>query len=207
MEERVVSPVAEPRAGLGPISPRVALVAAGAVAVAVILYAGRAALGPFIVGLVLAYLLDIPVERMARIGLPRWISVLLVNAIAVVLIYQGLGLMLRPLADEIATFISEFPKFTTQIANQYANLDLPPALRHAIDTFLTDLGHGVGSIDPSTLLPVASIFAGVLGAIVAYIIDPVWAPYPITDRPPLADPPERAAPADWRPGSRAPPAL
>ena len=203
MQERVVSPVAEPRAGLGPISPRVALLAAGVVALAIILYAGRAALGPFIVGLVLAYLLDIPVERMARFGLPRWISVLLVYAIAVVVIYQGLGLMLRPLADEIATFIAEFPKFTTQIANQYAHLDLPPALRHAIDTFLADLAHGVGSINPSTLLPVASIFAGVLGAIVAYIIVPVWSFYLIKDRPALAEAAERSLPPEWRPDARA----
>src|SRR5438445_4782783 len=203
MQERVVSPVAEPRAGLGPISPRVALLAAGVVALAIILYAGRAALGPFIVGLVLAYLLDIPVERMARIGLPRWISVLLVYAIAVVVIYQGLGLMLRPLADEIATFIAEVPKFTTQIANQYAHLDLPPALRHAIDTFLADLTHGVGSINPSTLLPVASIFAGVLGAIVAYIIVPVRSFYLIKDRPALAEAAERSLPPEWRPDARA----
>ena len=72
MEERVVTPVVEPRGGFGPISPRVALVIAGAIAIGVVLYAGRSALGPFIVGLVLAYLLDIPVERLSRLGLPRW---------------------------------------------------------------------------------------------------------------------------------------
>ena len=197
------SPVAEPRAGFGPVSPRVALVVAGAVALTVILYAGRAALSPFIVGLVLAYLLDIPVERMSRIGLPRWISVLIVYAIAVVVLYQGVRLMLKPLADEISTFISEFPRFAAQLTDQYSHLDLPPALRHAVDTFLTELGQGIGSIDPSNLLPVASIFAGILGAIVAYIIVPVWTFYLIKDRPALAEAAERSLPAEWRADARA----
>ena len=198
-----MSPVAEPRTAFGPVSPRVALVIAGAIAVGTVLYVGRSALGPFIVGLVLAYLLDIPVERMSRLGLPRWVSVLVVYAVAAVAVYQGLRLMLRPLADEIATFIAELPKFTTQIADQYAHLDLPPALRHAVDGFLTDLGQGVIGIDPGTLLPVASIFAGVLGTLVAYIIVPVWAFYLIKDRPALAAAAERSLPTEWRPDARA----
>jgi predicted PurR-regulated permease PerM len=203
MEERAVAATRWPRAGFGPISPRVALVILAAVVVAVVLSAGSSALGPFIVGLVLAYLLDIPVERMARIGIPRWISVLVVYAITAYLLIQGLRFMLRPLADEIATFITEFPRFSAQITDQYAHLDLPPALRQAIDGFLAELGHGVGSIDPTTLLPVASVFAGALGAVVAYIIVPVWAFYLIKDRPALAAAADRALPVEWRADVRA----
>ena len=198
-----MSPVAEPRTGFGPISPRVALVIAAAVAIGIVLYLGRSALGPFIVGLVLAYLLDIPVERISRTGLPRWLSVLIVYAVTAFVVYQGLRLMLRPLADEISTFIAELPRFTAQIADQYAHLDLPPALRNAVDSFLAELGQGIGGIDPSTLLPVASIFAGVLGTLVAYIIVPVWAFYLIKDRPALAAAAERSLPAEWRADTRA----
>jgi predicted PurR-regulated permease PerM len=203
MEERVMSPATRVRTGFGPISPRVALVIGGAALVALILYAGRSALGPFVVGLVVAYLLDIPVERMARLGLPRWISVLIVYAITVFVLVQALRSMLRPVANELATFIAEFPRFTSQVAEQYAHLDLPPALRQAVDAFLIDLGKGVGAIDPSSLLPVASVFAGVLGTIVAYIIVPVWAFYLIKDRPALARAAERSLPAEWQPDARA----
>jgi predicted PurR-regulated permease PerM len=198
-----MSPVAKPRAGFGPISPRVALVIVAAVAIAIALYAGRSVLGPFIVGLVLAYLLDIPVERLSRSGLPRWACVLIVYVITAVAVYQGLGLMLRPLADEISTFISELPSFGAQIANQYAHLELPPAVRNAVDVLIADLGKGLGGIDPSTLLPVASVFAGVLGTLLAYIIVPVWTFYLIKDRPTLAAAAERSLPAEWRPDARA----
>lgn len=197
-----MSPVAEPRTGVGPISPRVALVIVAAVVIGIVLYLGRSALGPFIVGLVLAYLLDIPVERLSRRGVPRWVSVLIVYAVTAFLVYQGLRLMLRPLADEVSTFIAELPRFTAQIADQYAHLDLPPALRNAVDSFLAELGQG-GGFDPSTLLPVASIFAGVLGTLVAYIIVPVWAFYLIRDRPALAAAADRSLPAEWRADVRA----
>src|SRR5215213_5002486 len=140
MEQRVMAPTGRIRRTVGPISPRVALVIVSAALVGIVLYAGRSSLGPFIVGLVLAYLLDIPVERLSRVGLPRWVAVLVVYVLAAIAIFQGLRVMLRPLADEVSTFIAEFPRFSAQIADQYAHLDLPVALRHAIDGALADLG-------------------------------------------------------------------
>ena len=188
---------------IGPPSPRAALVIAGAVVLFAIVYLGRSALGPFVVGLVLAYLLDLPVERMARLGLPRWISVLLVYAVVVVVTAQALSIVLRPLATELATFIREFPTFTAQVADMYAHLDLPPALRQAIDSWLLDLGEGVGGIDPGALLPVVTGIAGIVGSIVGYIIIPVWIFYLIKDRPSLAAAAQRSMPAEWWPDARA----
>lgn len=196
-------PTAPERRALGPLSPRVALVIVAAIVVGIILYAGRSSLGPFIVGLVVAYLLDIPVERLSRTGLPRWISVLIVYVVAAVAIYQGLRVMLRPLADEISTFITEFPRFSTQLADQYAHLNLPPAIRNAIDVALKDLGSGLGAIDPTSLLPVVTVAAGLLGTVVAYIIVPVWAFYLIKDRPALVAAARRSLPAAWRPDVQA----
>jgi predicted PurR-regulated permease PerM len=203
MEERVMAPVAGSGPRVGGVSARAALVVFGAIVVGVALYAGRSALGPFIVGLVLAYLLDIPVERLSRLGAPRWIAVLVVYAVTALVIVQGLRVMLRPLADEIATFITEFPRFSAQITDQYAHLDLPEPLRRAIDTFLADLGSGIGSIDPASLLPVATVFAGIVGTIVAYIIVPVWAFYLIKDRHALRAAAERSMPAAWRADAQA----
>jgi predicted PurR-regulated permease PerM len=188
---------------MGPPSPRAGLVIAGAIVLFAILYLGRSALGPFVVGLVLAYLLDLPVERMARRGLPRWLSVLLVYAIVVVVGAQALAVVLRPLATELSTFIREFPSFTAQVADLYAHLDLPPALRQAVDGWLADLGQGVGGLNPTDLLPVVTGIAGIVGSIVGYIIIPVWVFYLIKDRPALAAAAERSMPAEWHPDARA----
>ena len=192
-----------PRRRLQPPSPRAALVIVGAVVLGLVLYLGSAAVGPFVVGLVLAYLLDMPVERMSRIGVPRWIAVLVVYAIVVFIVVEAIVLTLRPLADELSTFIREFPTFTAQVADMYAHLNLPQTLRHAIDTWLSELSAGIGGLDPTALLPVVSGIAGIVGSIVGYILIPVWVFYLIKDRPALTAAAERSMPASWRPDARA----
>jgi predicted PurR-regulated permease PerM len=199
MEERVMAPTDRARAGFGPLSPRVVLVLVAAVILGVVLYEGRSALGPFVLGLVLAYLLDIPVERMSRIGLPRWLSLLVVYAIVIVVVVQAALLTVRPLADELATFIREFPSFTAQVTEMYAHLDLAPPVRHAIDSWLAELGSGVGGFDPGALLPVVTGIAGVVGSVIGYVLIPVWIFYLIKDRPALTAAAQRSMPVTWWP--------
>jgi predicted PurR-regulated permease PerM len=187
---------------LPPLSPRALVVIVGAIVLATIAYMGRDALRPFVVGLVLAYLLDIPVERMARVGLPRWVSVLIVYAVVAVLFVLAIRAIFRPLADEIATFIDEFPTFIAQVTDLYQHLDLPPGVREAIDAWLMNLDEGVGGINPGDLLPVVTGVAGVLGSIVGYVIIPVWVFYLIKDRPALVNSAESSIPAAWREDAR-----
>jgi predicted PurR-regulated permease PerM len=198
MDERALTPT-DRRAGLGPFSPRVALVIAATVVLGVVLYEGRSALGPFILGLVFAYLLDVPVERLSRLGIPRWVALLLVYALVAVVVAQAIVLTIRPLADELATFIREFPTFTAQVTDMYAHLDLAPPVRHAIDTWLAELGSGIGGLDPGSLLPVVSGIAGVVGSVVGYVLIPVWIFYLIKDRPALMAAAERSIPTTWWP--------
>ncbi|HEY3164481.1 MAG TPA: AI-2E family transporter [Candidatus Limnocylindrales bacterium] len=188
-----------PPAGFGPLSRRVVLVAIAAAIFGFVLYLGSSAVGPFVLGLVLAYLLDMPVERMARIGFPRWLSVLIVYAIVLVAIVEFGMLTLRPLADQLASFIKEFPTFTAQVSDMYAHLDLSPSVRQAIDKWLAELGSGIAGLDPSALLPVVSGIAGIVGAIFGYVLIPVWIFYLIKDRPALAAAAERSIPAGWWP--------
>src|SRR5712671_1804663 len=189
--------VSQPGRRVGRPSPRAALVIVGAVVLAVVLYLGSAALGPFVVGLVLAYLLDMPVERMSRIGVPRWLAVLIVYAITVFVVVEAAVLTIRPLADEMSTFIREFPSFMTRVTNAYAHLDLAPTLRNAIDKWLSELGAGIAGLDPTALLPVVSGIAGIVASIVGYILIPVWVFYLIKDRPALTAAAERSMPVAW----------
>jgi predicted PurR-regulated permease PerM len=199
MEERVMAPTDRPHTGFGRLSPRVVLVIAATAVIAVVLSLGSSALGPFMVGLVLAYLIDMPVERMARLGMPRWLALLIVYAIVVFVVVEAAVLTVRPLADELSTFIREFPTFTAQVSDIYAHLDLAPTVRQAIDTWLAELGSGIAGLDPAALLPVVSGIAGIVGSIVGYVLIPVWIFYLIKDRPRLAAAAERSMPAAWWP--------
>jgi predicted PurR-regulated permease PerM len=77
-------PLDSPR--LRPPTPRVTLVLIAATIVGILLYLGREALAPFIVGLLIVYLLDPPVERISRLRterlrIPRWLAILIVYVI------------------------------------------------------------------------------------------------------------------------------
>src|SRR3989304_4094273 len=131
------------------VSPRVALLAGAALILAITLYAGREALGPFVVGLLLVYLLAPPVEFLARLRVPRSIAILLVYVGAVGLLIEGLNLMLQPLVDQVRQFTNDLPGLADRLRVQledvgavYRGLELPPAIRQAIDEWLPQPGPG-----------------------------------------------------------------
>ncbi|MFL5680593.1 MAG: AI-2E family transporter [Chloroflexota bacterium] len=181
-----------------PPSRRVGLIIATSVLVAFLLYVGRDALSPFVVGLILVYLLDPPVERLARLGLPRWLSILGVYIVVAIVLSQVLGLMIRPLVEQLRAVASDLPGYLGQLDTVYRGLDLPPQARDAIDHWLAGISSGGGGFDPGVLLPVVNVGAGLLSAILGYIIIPVWAFYLLKDRPQLTTAFDRSLPAEWR---------
>jgi predicted PurR-regulated permease PerM len=188
-----------------PPTSRVALVFVGAVVVAIALWAGRAALAPFIVGLLIVYLLDPPVEWLSRLRIPRFLAVLLVYAGVMIALFEALNLTLRPLVQQLQAFAQDLPTLIEQLDAQlqqlsdvYRGLELPPALRDAVDSWVREAGQGLADIDPSVLLPVFGLTAGFVGTLFGYLIIPVWAFYLLKDRPGLSRAFDRSLPEEWR---------
>jgi predicted PurR-regulated permease PerM len=177
-------------------TPRVALLISAAVIVGLVLYMGREALGPFIVGLLFVYLLDPAVEFFARRRVPRWLAILLVYAIVVLLIWQAAAITLRPLVDQIRTFASDLPGLIKQVDDLYRSLNLPPQLRDSIDAWIAGLGSG--GLNLGVLLPVFTLTAGLVSALFGYLIIPVWAFYLLKDRADLTRSFDRSLPGEWR---------
>ncbi|MDQ3871053.1 MAG: AI-2E family transporter [Chloroflexota bacterium] len=186
-------------------TPRVALLIGAALVVAVILYLGRDALTPFVIGLVLIYVLDPPVEWLARRRVPRALAVLIVYAVALLLIVQGTALLMRPLVSQIGAFVQESPRFLAALEEQlrsvrevYDRLGLPTPLRGAVDRALADAGQGAARFDPSSLVPIARTIAGTLASLFGFLIVPVWAFYILKDRETLIARFDGSLPAGWR---------
>lgn len=204
------APFAERRATgdanrLRPPTLRVALLIGAAVLIAFLLYLGREALSPFVVGFLLVYLLAPPVEFLAKRGLPRWIAVLLVYAVTIFVVFEALSLTLRPLVDQISQFLRDLPALAASLDQQlqrlsefYRGLQLPPQIREALDEWLASIGEGGAGFDPAVLLPVANLTAGLISAIFGYLIIPVWAFYLLKDRPRLTRAFDRSIPPEWR---------
>lgn len=194
------SPFRERRRGesrLRPPTLRVALVLFAAIVVAFLLYQGREALSPFVVGLLLVYLLNPPVEWLTRLRVPRWAAILIVYAIVVFVIVQALSFMLRPLVDQIRTFAEDLPGLLGNLDRLYNDLNLPPPIRESIDDWLAGLAAG-GGIDLGVLLPVVNVTAGFVSSIFGYLIIPVWAFYLLKDRRELTVAVDRSLPPEWR---------
>jgi predicted PurR-regulated permease PerM len=184
-------------ARLRPPTPRVALVLFTAVVAAFLLYQGREALSPFVVGLLLVYLLNPAVQWLTRLRVPRWLSILMVYAIVVFVVVQALSFMLRPLVDQIRTFADDLPALLGNLDRFYRDLELPPAFRDVIDDWLAGLAAG-GGIDLGVLLPVVNVTAGFVSSIFGYLIIPVWAFYLLKDRRELTVAVDRSLPPEWR---------
>jgi predicted PurR-regulated permease PerM len=195
---------------IGMPTPRVALIIATAVIIGVVLYLGRDSLTPFIVGLLLIYLLDPAVGWVARLPIgsrhiPRGLAVLIVYVLAVLVIIVGLRLLLGPLISQLLDYVRDFPRLIASVEAglaelrlRYEALDLPPEVRTAIDQALASAGQGAGSFNFGALLPLATTILGTAASFFGFLIIPIWAFYILRDRVKLTGAFADALPAEWR---------
>ncbi len=192
-----------------PVSPRVMVLLGAAIVVGLLLWMARDSVRPFIVGLLLVYLLDIPVRWLVRRGLRRTVAIILVYIAALVIFIEFMALTLTPLVNEILRFIEEFPKLAESLnarlqdlTELYSRLEIPVAIRDWIDGVIAGIGQGGGEVgtgvDLSFLLPLVTGAGSLIGAIFGYVILPVWVFYLLKDRVSLAASFDRALPAAWR---------
>jgi predicted PurR-regulated permease PerM len=191
------------------VSPRVVVMIVAAVVVGILLWLARDAVRPFVVGLLVVYLLDPPVRWLARRGVRRSLAILIVYVLAVLVFVEFLNLTLTPLINEIVRLLQDLPGLAQQLQAQadrlaevYDRLAIPDAVRQWIDSMIASIsqgGPGGGPVfDPTDLLPVLTGLTSIVGGLFAYIILPVWVFYVLKDRVALTKQFDRSLPADWR---------
>ena len=194
---------------LVPVSPRVAVLIGAAVLIGVLLWMARDAVRPFVLGLLLVYLLDPPVRWLARRGMRRSVAILVVYVVAVLLFLEFLNLTLTPLIDEIVRLLRDLPALAQQLQEQadrvsqiYDRLAIPDSIRQWIGSMIASItqgGPGGGStFDPTDLIPVLTGLTSIVGGLFAYVILPVWVFYVLKDRVTLTRQFDRSLPAAWR---------
>ncbi len=186
-------------------TPRVAVVIAAVALIALALFAAGSAIRPFVVGLLLAYLLDPLVERFARFGIRRALAVLLVYLIVVGVVALALAIAIPPLVQQIARFADELPLILKQIQYQldhinelYDKFGLPPELRTVADAAVAAALDAVRHLNISFLQPLIDSAAAFVTSIFGYLILPAWLFFVLKDRPKLRNGLDDALPAAWR---------
>jgi predicted PurR-regulated permease PerM len=190
-----------------PISPRVVVLLVAAAVLGLILWMARDSVRPFIVGLLLVYLLDGPVHRLSRAGVRRPIAILIVYVAAIAAFVAFMAITLTPLINEILRFAADFPNLANQLnqriqdlSDYYSHLQIPPSIREWIDSLIAGLQSGQpgAGLNLALLLPLVTGAGSLIGAVFGYVILPVWVFYLLKDRVALVQAFDRALPAAWR---------
>jgi predicted PurR-regulated permease PerM len=205
------APAAARSPGAIPVpSRRLLVLLAGVSVLAVILWFGREVLAPFVVGILIVYLLDPVVERLARIEVrgrrvSRALLILLVYLVATLVLFELVFLLVGPLIEQVRAFAKDAPGYVddlnarlTELLGWWNRLNLPADIKAAIDKAVSDLLANVGSIIPTILRPVFSSVLGFAGSIFGYLIIPVWTFWILRDRPRIVRAFDHAVPAEWR---------
>jgi predicted PurR-regulated permease PerM len=160
---------------------RVILVIAVLIVVAGVLYAARAALLPFIVGLVLAYLLLPLVDFLHRL-LPSWLrrrrmsrplAILMVYLLAAGLLAALIAFFVPLIADQWRALWAQRDELTARgsiltqnLLSQYRE-NVPPAWRASIEASLSNTGASLMQSIPQSVLAtygaVTNVFTLILG--------------------------------------------
>jgi predicted PurR-regulated permease PerM len=205
-------PALAARAPLGPPTPsrRVLVLLAGTGLLGALLWLGRDVLAPFVVGILIVYLLDPVVERLTRIQVagrraPRALVILLVYVAVSLVLVELILLLVGPLVEQVRAFVKDAPGYIDDLNARLAELlgwwnrlDLPADVRDAIDRAAADLPASLGSLVPAILRPVFSSVLGLVGSVFGYLIIPVWTFWILKDRPAIVRGFDRAVPAAWR---------
>ncbi len=184
-------------------TPRVALTIATGALIVVILVLAAGAVKPFVLGVLLAYLLGPLVDRLAAFRIPRGLAVLIVFVAAFVVVAAAGAIALAPLITQVRLFITDLPDIAADLRQAlqdfYQGLNLSREIRDVIDNALSNAGTGLGGVDIGAIVsPLVTSLVGLLSTITAYAILPAWLFFVLKDRPRLGNALEAALPPGWR---------
>jgi len=108
-------------------TPRAALVGVTAVLLILVGLQVMDVLTPFVLGLLLIYLLAPSVDRLSRVHvgarpIPRWAAILLLYLVILVVLAVGVLLVVRPMSDQLQRFGDELPATLDNLRAWYAGL-------------------------------------------------------------------------------------
>lgn len=158
-----------------------------------LLWQARGALSPFIIGLVLAFLLSPFVNRLV-IKMPRWLAILTVYVGATVLIVISAAYLVPPVIDQTEQLIANIPtvgrlqQIMADLIARYRETvpvsiqeQLDPGIQSGVESVQANIGtiiQGVIAFVLAQLSNVVSIFTFMIG----FLIIPIWLFYILNDQ-------------------------
>jgi predicted PurR-regulated permease PerM len=179
---------------------RAAVVAAAGVAiVAVLAYLVGEVLAIFVVGLILAYLLDVPTTWLARHGVPRALGAILSIALLAVIVVLFAAIVFTAILEQGAAFVAQVPSVLDQIEAWYATLDPNGPLAGVLGGFFAGIAEWAREFDVAAfVLGILQTVFGLIGSAFTLLVLPFFLFFVLKDRPKLRDATWGAFPPAWR---------
>lgn len=151
-------------------------------------------LSPFVVGFVVAYLLNPIVQKLAKRGVPRWCSAFLILFLFFLAVIIGLLFAIPVLVREMVDFIKLLPVAFDNgriwIAQQFPMIDIPQSIKDVQNVDGTIVSEKMGSVLEFGKNIAGNIFKSgmaVIGIISFVALMPIVAFYLLIDWPRLTD--------------------
>jgi predicted PurR-regulated permease PerM len=156
------------------------------------------ALAPYIIGLILVFLMNGAVDGMQARGIPRWGGTLiaLIGLILAVIVF--VWVILAALIEQLGTLIASLPEIADTVADWVLALPLPENLDEAIAGWVETWPQAVPDLIAGVFGALASGLAGVVAIVIAWAGLPFWIYYALSDSPALLVGLRTAVPGSFR---------
>jgi predicted PurR-regulated permease PerM len=152
----------------------------------------------FIIGLILAFLLDPIVTWLAARRVPRGLATLLTMVVFFVAIGLLVVLFVDVVVDQAAAFVASLPQAFANVEDWVTSLGLSPNVEEDLLAFIASIEQSIASFDVTALIaPLFDFAIAFLGAFFTLITLPFFMFYVLAGRPSLASSVYRSLPAPW----------
>lgn len=146
------------------------------------------ALGPFILALVLGYLMLPLVDRLSRF-IPRAISILLVYAVFIAAIWALIAWLAPVISEQVRNLAQQMPQYSNQaqewgrdLTAWYQSLPIPADLRQSIENSVRNSLGAIGSAVQDGAVATLRTVTRAMGFVVGLVIIPFWLFYTLKDK-------------------------
>jgi predicted PurR-regulated permease PerM len=168
------------------------------VALAVLVILTQEALAPYIIGLILIFLMNGLVDRLHRAGIPRWGGTLIAILGLILAVFAFVYLVLDALLDQLSTLIANLPDIASVVGEFLLGLGLPDSIEAALAAWVEGLPAAVPDLLAAVFGVVAAGVGGVVALVIAWAGIPFFIFYALSDSPVLLRGLHEAVPASFR---------
>ena len=168
------------------------------VALTVLVILTQEALAPYIIGLILVFLMNGLVDRLQRSGVPRWGGTLIAILALIAALILFVWLILDALIEQLGALVSSLPEVANKVADWVLGLPLPENIDAAVAAWVETWP----TVIPDFLAGLFGIVASGVGGFVALVIAwagiPFFIFYALSDSPSLLVGLRSAVPGSFR---------